>query len=135
MPLADLKWYLDLEKQSKAQNPDARKFRTKMFVATSFSKSVADEFSSRAYNKHDPTGTGKVLFRFNFEEYNCLHVNYLDKSMYPQEKEFLLSPYSVLELVEVKQSHDLDHKAHVITVKVMPDNQAESNRLPLAPRI
>ena len=135
MPLADLEWYLDLKKQSKAQNPHARKFRTKMFVATSFSKSVAGEFSERAYNKHDPSGTGKVLFRFNFEEYNCLHVNYLDKSMFPQEKEFLLPPYTALELEEVRPSNDLDHKAHVITVKVLPDNQAESNGLPLAPRI
>jgi len=129
MPAADLQWYLDLEKQ------DCKKFRTMMFVASSFSRSKADYFSKMRYDKNDPDGTGKVLFKLNFERHNCLHVNYIDRTSYPQEKEFLLPPYSALELVRVQKSHDLDQKPHVVEVNVLPDNQGEALQLPLAKRI
>ena len=76
-----------------------------------------------------------MLFRLKFKRHNCLHVNYIDKTSYPQEKEFLLPPYTALELLDVKESHDLDAEPHRIEVKVMVDNQAEDYMLPLANRI
>ena len=129
MPRDDLQWYLDLQKR------DCKKFRTKMFVASSFSREVADDFSQMRYDSKDKDGTGKVLFCFRFERHNCLHVNYIDKTQYPQEKEFLLPPYTALELVKVDPSPDLDARPHRIEVKVMPDNQKEDFTLPLANRI
>ena len=76
-----------------------------------------------------------MLFKFNFQRHKCLHVNYIDKSQFPQEKEFLMPPYTALELVRVKVSKDLDVEPHMIEVNVMVDNQEEDNALPLAERI
>ena len=128
MPKGDLQWWLDLDSQ---EGP--KKCRTKMFVASSFSKNVAETFAERSYrNRSDD---GKVLFRFNFMRHHCLHVNYIDRSGFPEEKEFLLGPYTVLELQRVTVSKDLDLWPHQIEVKVAFDNQAESLDLPLAGRI
>ena len=102
-----------------------RKIRTRMFVASSFSRNIAEGFADEWYDMNDAASAGKVLFRFQFERHRCLHVNYIDKSGFPGEKEFLLPPYTGLELQEVKESHD--HKAgkpHIITLKVCVDNQA-----------
>lgn len=134
MPKVDFEWYKDLFKKPLQE----RKFRTTMFVASSFSKNIAEEFAIRSYNRNDPDGSGKVLFRFEFERHRCLHVNYIDKSEYPQEKEFLLPPYTALELVEVRESKNLDAKPHTIVVKVAVDNQDYNNyplNLDLANRI
>ena len=131
MPREDFQWWLELDKKA----TEAKKFRTRMFVASSFNRSVAEHFAEKAYNKSDPDGTGKVLFLFNFERHNCLHVNYIDKSGYPQEKEFLMPPYTTLELVRVQESFDLDVRPHMIELNVMRDNQSESTVLELANRI
>ena len=106
-----------------------------MFVASSFSKSVAEGFADGSYDSDDPDGTGKVLFMFKFKRHHCLHVNYIDRSKYPQEKEFLLPPYTALEVEKVTPSTDLAVQPHVIVVKVAFDNQAEPFDLPLAGRI
>ena len=131
MPKKDFDWWLELDKQTSGP----KKCRTKMFVASSFTRGVAEDFASRYYDANNPDGSGRVLFRFKFERHSCLHVNYIDRSRYPEEKEFLLPPYTVLELEGVQESLDLDAKPHVITVKVANDNQAESLDLPLIPRI
>lgn len=131
MPKKDFDWWLELDKQTSGP----KKCRTKMFVASSFTRGVAEDFAARYYDASNPDGSGRVLFRFKFERHRCLHVNYIDRSRYPEEKEFLLPPYTVLELEGVQESLDLDAKPHVITVKVAYDNQAESLDLPLIPRI
>ena len=52
----------------------------------------------------------------------------------PEEKEFLLPPYTVLELKSVERSQDLELREHRITVKVANDNKdpAHPENLPLA---
>ena len=129
MPRKDLEWWLDLLKRK------SRKCRTRMFVASSFSKEMAEGFADNNYTEGDPDGNGKVLVRFKFERHQYRNVNYIDKTPFPGEKEFLLPPYTVLELEDVKVSSNLDVKPHMIAVKVAVDNRFESLDLPLIGRI
>jgi len=136
MPKADLEWFLDLEKRG------CKKFRSKMFIASSFNRSIAEDFCERQYDGRkdptDPEGSGKVLIKIEFEHHNCCHVNYIDKSEFPREKEFLLPPYSAFELKQVNPSKDLDGRAHMIVIKALPNNQDQAvapTNLPLANRI
>eukprot|EP00965_Chrysotila_dentata_P237222 6201763-Pleurochrysis_carterae.AAC.1 len=113
MPKSDLQFYLDL-KQSKC-----KKFRTKMFTATSFSRPVAEAFATRISGEDNEV----ALIRFNFCR-DCKHVNFLKHTCYPEEKEFLLPPYTALELVDVKGSNDSTSLTKII-VNVMSCNQTE----------
>jgi len=136
MPKADLEWFLQLEQS------DCKRFRSKMFLASSFNRSVAMNFCEKQYDgrkdPNDPEGSGKVLIKIEFEHHNCCHVNYIDKSEFPQEKEFLLPPYSAFELKRVIRSSNLDGKPHMIVIKALRDNQDEKEapmNLPLANRL
>jgi hypothetical protein len=120
MPRSNFQWWLDLAKNKDEQH---RRFRTKMFVASSFSKNVAETFAERWYQRNDPETAGKVLFMFKFKRHKCFHVNYLDKTGFPSEKEFLLPPYTALELEKVTESTDVDARPHLIQLSVSVDNQ------------
>lgn len=115
-----------------------KQFRSNMFLATSFDKSVA---VSDFMNKVKPKS--RVVWKFQFEHLNCSHVNFLGgeemQSAVKTEAEFLLAPYSIFEVVEVDKSVDVEAREHRITLRVFPDNKLkldgldDSESLPLAP--
>ena len=111
-----------------------KQFRSNMFLATSFDKSVATG------NFMDPIKPGsRVLWKFKFEHRNCKHVNFLGgddiQSAVKSEREFLLSPYSIFTVASVLQSDDVETEPHFITLNVAPDNKLDldAEELPLAP--
>ena len=81
-----------------------KKYRIPMFLATSLSRIVAENFMAVAAHrgdtpviwtiKVDPRGAGQLLFR-------CKHVNQVPKSNIPGEFEFLFAPYSVFTVESV----------------------------------
>jgi hypothetical protein len=103
-----------------------------MFVASSFTRAVADKFRFRPEASTDKE---PMLWVFRFLEQNCIHVNFLrpgdDSSL--NELEFLLPPGSVLTVVETVRSCNLELNPHRITVLVAPENALEPLDLPLAP--
>ena len=98
-------------------------------------RSVAEDFVKNNGSSDD--AVGKVIWTFEFEHLKCHHVNFIMHTAAPREKEFLLPPYTVLELKHVERSKDLTLKEHRITVKVANDNKdpAHPKNLPLAPWI
>lgn len=107
-----------------------KKFRTDMFVATSFHLEVAQDFWRRA--QEDPVefkvtfGAGKV----------CRHVNFISGvSLVDDEKEFLFPPYSVFEVIEVHWSEDLAAEPHRIVLRAAMDNMHDPEDLPVSPWI
>ena len=66
MPDADLQFYERLAEGNKW-------FRTKMYVATSFMKSVAEDFAKKT---PDDSVTSSVIFEIQFEPWNCCHAKY-----------------------------------------------------------
>ena len=59
LPTEHLQWY---------QNRIDQSFRTNMFVASSFLRSIAEDFCERAHTPCDP---GKALWKFRFEKLKC----------------------------------------------------------------
>jgi len=107
-----------------------KKFRTDMFVATSFHIDVAQEFWRRA--DEDPV-EWKVCFGANKV---CRHVNFISGvSEVEDEKEFLFPPYSVFTVKEVHWSDDLSAEPHRVVLQAAMDNANEPEDLPVAPWI
>jgi hypothetical protein len=109
-----------------------KKYRTGMFVASSFRREVADKFEFRPGASSDKE---PVLWVFHFLELNCIHVNFLrpgDETSL-NELEFLLPPGSVLTVIETTRSDDVKLAPHKIAVLVAPDNALEPLDLPVAP--
>uniref|UniRef100_A0A7S4BM70 UBA domain-containing protein n=1 Tax=Chrysotila carterae TaxID=13221 RepID=A0A7S4BM70_CHRCT len=109
-----------------------KKFRTNMFVASSFKKRIADKFviDASKSTRQDP-----VLWVFKFEQRNCMHVNFLRKGIETthSEHEFLLTPGTALTVVSAIASTNVAATPHTITLRVAPDNKKESDMLPLSP--
>lgn len=109
-----------------------KKYRTNMFVATSFYRSVAEKFQVEAGASQtlDP-----IMWKFQFEHENCLHVNFLRPGIESthSEYEFLLPPGTVLTVVDLVWRGHATGEPHEITVKVAPDNAKEPLDLPLSP--
>ena len=109
-----------------------RRFRSRMFVASSFRRRVALYFMKRQKNP-------RVLWTLRFDAENgCQHVNLLRRADGSQiaEAEFLLSPYTAFEVIEVARGcAGTDDDPHRITLAVAHDNQCETwpEDLPLAP--
>ena len=110
-----------------------KKYRTNMFVASSFRRAAAEKFECRAGASVDKD---PVRWVFKFEHERCLHVNFLRpgaESTCTNELEFLLTPGSVLVVESVQRSSSLHDAPHEIRVRVSPDNALEPLDLPVAP--
>lgn len=109
-----------------------RRFRSRMFVASSFRRRVALYFMKRQK-------LPRVLWTLRFDaEFGCRHVNLLRRGDGGQitEDEFLLSPYTAFEVIEVARGcAGTDDDPYRITLAVAHDNQCEAwpEDLPLAP--
>jgi len=107
------------------------KYRSPMFLATSFRKEVAINFCRTAQH----SGTDPVIWHFHFDPmYKCVHVNYIRKSQVDSEDEFLFSAYSVFTVERVEwKDVPVWTNPHIIHLIVSPDNLLEPADLPLAP--
>ena len=106
---------------------EGRKFRTSMFMATSFSQAVAKRFMG---NRPEPEKTSPVIWIVETEgKGKCHHANLVEKmSMVQGEVEFLFPPYSVFTVEKVERA------THTrITLKAAVDNKLEAEDLPTAP--
>jgi len=115
-----------------------KKFRSNMFLATSFDKSVAYNFMKSQAPR------SRVVWRFEFDPArDCGHVNFLGgdevQSAVKSEREFLLTPYTILDVASVELSEDVETTPHQITLRVASDNKMlvdgvdSSESLDLAP--
>lgn len=135
MPRQHFQEYVKLHGESE----EARQFRTPMFVATSFHRSVADDFAARA--DEDAGGDhGKVIFRYTFPtdaegKPNCKHVNFIAHTNYAQEREFLLPPYTAMKLIQLRQSRTPQEIPHEVWVEVADDNLTWDLTLPIVTRM
>jgi len=102
-----------------------------MFIATSFTERIATKFCTRDYQNGYPA----VLWYFHLDEKKgCLHVNFVEKSQVQGEDEFLFSAYSVFTVQSVNwKDNPTGINPHEIHLLVDPDNQLESEDLPLSP--
>lgn len=104
-----------------------RRFRTSMFVATSFDEAVARQFMARA-----PADVQPVLWRVRFDPVRrCKHVNYVGalSTASSREAEFLFPPYSVFSVLRLERAqHHL-----IVELQAAVDNLHEPTELPLAP--
>jgi hypothetical protein len=117
-----------------------KKYRVPMYLATSFSFIVAQNFSVMAANnghppviwtiKVDPRGESQLLYR-------CKHVNQISKSNVHGESEFLFAPYSVFTIESVTLPPAGAAPTPQVPIQIVLtaalDNQPESKQLPLAP--
>jgi len=97
-----------------------RRFRCPCFVASSFRKATALKFMAR---QSHPC----VLWTLRFDPtLRCLHVNLiraLDGGQFQDEQEFLLSPYTAFEVLEVAPAtRGTEHDPHRVTLAVAADN-------------
>ena len=69
------------------------------------------------------------------KQYGCYHVNYVDRTNVPGEKEFLFVPYSVFTVREVVWHPKPTWKdPHIVHLDVADDNLLfDGQCLPLAP--
>ena len=109
-----------------------KRYRTNMFVASSFKRSVAEKFEIKA---NASATMDPIMWTFKFEHEKCLHVNFLRAGSESTcaEYEFLLAPGTVLTVEEATWSSDVKSRSHRITVRVAPDNVGEPLELPLSP--
>jgi hypothetical protein len=100
-----------------------------MFLASSDNKANCLKMFCRR-TEHPP-----VLYELLLDSYlGCVHVNYVDRTNCPGEREFLFVPYSVFTVEEVKwQPNPTWTNPHVVVLKVAIDNSLQSEDLPLAP--
>ena len=116
-----------------------KKYRVPGLLATSFSRTTAEEFRDRAaadggpgvlWVVHvDPAGEHDMSKR-------CKHVNFLSHSHIldargnPKEAEYLFTAYSVFEVVSTHWAAD---RKHTVVLRAAPDNSIEDDTLPSAP--
>ena len=100
-----------------------------MYIATSDNKSnCLKTFCRRA--QHPP-----VLYEFRLDpELGCVHVNYVDRTNIPGEREFLFVPYSVFTVMSVQwRENPTWVSPHLVVLSVAIDNALCGEELPLAP--
>ena len=105
------------------------RFRVPHFLATSFSRTVAQSFMRRQ-------AEAPVLWTFEFTQRRCLHVNHLRHTS-GGEDEFLFVPYSAFEVIECEWAPQPSlARPHRVRIRVAADNRdlgAWPEDLPLAP--
>ena len=106
-----------------------KKYRSNMFLATSFSAEVATEFARNNSSPEKPP----TIFHFHFDpSLRCTHVN-LIKSLIPSESEFLFPPYAVFTVRSADFETPGQNGMFEIHLDVAPDNKLELEDLPLSP--
>ena len=105
-------------------------YRSRQYIATSFSIDVAHSFVRRQLDE-------PVIWEFQLE-WPCLHGNLITPQLagLPGEAEFLLAPYTVFRVLsktwQYMEASPLMRTLR-IRLSVASDNQAHSEQLPLAP--
>eukprot|EP00966_Prymnesium_polylepis_P010850 249878-Prymnesium_polylepis.1 len=99
-------------------------YRAPMFLATSFNRDVADDFTKRA-----AVGE-RVRWTFVFDPVKrCQHVNFIDIGVVKSEREFLFAPFSAFTVRSVSEENGM----YLITVAAVHDNKSVPEDLPIAP--
>ena len=104
-------------------------FRQPAYVATSFSRAVADRFIARARGP-------RILWLIRIDPVRkCDHVNLIAsaKSHVAGEEEYLFTPYSAFTVLSAKWNAGTAANPHIIELQAAVDNKAEPEDLPLAP--
>ena len=107
-----------------------RTFRQPAFLATSFSRSTAENFMRRAQM------STKVLWVVRIDPvHKCRHVNLVTKRVLglPDEQEYLFAPYSAFSVLSATWGQGTIADPHVIELSAMSDNKLASEDLALAP--
>jgi hypothetical protein len=105
-----------------------QKFRQPAFLATSFSKSVAEGFIRMR------GGDDCVLWTIRIDPARkCKHVNLVTKTNVEGEQEYLFAPYSAFTVVSVRWNAGSVGQPHQIELLAAVDNKEEPGDLPLAP--
>jgi len=116
LPDDKLAWY---------QEHQDKDYRVNMFLRTSTSKTVAEDFMRAQKNAKC------VLYHFYLDpDLRCLHVNCLESVKSVQtEQEFLFPPYSAFRVLKI-----VEHASFIeIDIKVHPDNRSVDEDVPTAP--
>jgi hypothetical protein len=101
------------------------------YLATSFSKDVAEIFMARATKTQ-----AKILWLVRIHPVRkCVHVNLVTKRVagLGQEQEYLFAPYSVFTVRQAHWNAGTQEDPHIIELLAAPDNKDEPEDLPLAP--
>ena len=107
-----------------------RTFRQPAFLATSFSRSTAENFMRRAQM------STKVLWVVRIDPvHKCRHVNLVTKRVLglPDEQEYLFAPYSAFSVLSATWGQGTIADPHVIELSARSDNKLASEDLALAP--
>ena len=104
-----------------------RHFRQPAYLATSFSRAVADGFIARS------NMPSKALWLVRIDPVRkCRHVN-LVRNTHVAEQEYLFTPYSAFTVIRAAWNAGTTADPHVVELEAAVDNQAEPEDLPLAP--
>jgi hypothetical protein len=105
-----------------------QKFRQPAFLATSFSRGVAENFIRMR------GGDDCVLWTIRIDpERKCKHVNLVTKTNVEGEQEYLFAPYSAFTVLTAAWSEGTIASPHTIELLAAVDNKDEPEDLPLAP--
>jgi len=103
-------------------------FRQPAYLATSFSRSVAENFIRMR------GGSDCVLWTIRIDpEHKCKHVNLVAKTNVEGEQEYLFAPYSAFTVLSVSWNAGSVSHPHQIELLAAVDNKEEPEDLPLAP--
>ena len=110
-------------------------YRVPGLLASSFEKKVAIGFMARVGSQQP-----KVLFTIKLKDPNdfdggCKQVNFLEKTTYGSEREFLFSAYSTFRVLGVTPSADPANASTPwqITIEAATDNSKNPEDVPSAP--
>ena len=116
---------------------EGKEYRVPGFLATSFSKNVAETF---VFNNATAYGKPAVLWKVHVDPDGardpaklCKHVNYVRHTFVSGEEEYLFTAYSVFTIRKVTWSEDSSTTPHEIELDAALDNTECSQDLPLAP--
>jgi hypothetical protein len=105
-----------------------RKFRQPAFLATSFSRGVAENFIRMR------GGDDCVLWTIRIDpDRKCKHVNLVTKTNVEGEQEYLFASYSTFTVLNVSWNAGSIDQPHAIELLAAVDNMDEPEDLPLAP--
>mmetsp|Transcript_29192 Transcript_29192/g.69311 ORF Transcript_29192/g.69311 Transcript_29192/m.69311 type:complete len:277 (+) Transcript_29192:879-1709(+) len=114
-------------------------FRVPGLLATSFVRKTAERFALQAEHR-DESVVLWVIHLHPEGEHNmtkrCRHVNFIDKTHFEGEKEFLFAAYAPFKVKEITWAPDKKAYAdepHVIELEACMDGRREREDLPLAP--
>ena len=106
-------------------------YRAPAPIATSIREEVSNRFLPDPTRFLEPV---RFVFQWDDSDTPCLHAKYIESvTACEGEDEMLLAGYSAFEVLKVEKSASPSRACpHKITVRVMPDNKAVPEALPLA---